>query len=243
MTSVPAGSITDPRVFGTHDGVRFPRNMVEVDRQSMTAARGWRHSDAPENQPGIASVEDVEMRSPRFALSLCLVAAYGWGAAVHAEDLTPASVWMTSFTKAQAEAKRLHRPMVVHFHTTTCPPCRKMEKEVLHTPQILKLLDSGFVAVKVDMNDASNAKVVAKYRIDAMPTDIVLSQDGTVLHRTTGYNPGPAGDRPKYIAALTQIDTKYAAEGKRLNRSAPALVPAGVPAGERAAVVAPCAGR
>jgi YHS domain-containing protein/thiol-disulfide isomerase/thioredoxin len=164
------------------------------------------------------------MRSSHFAFSLCLMAAYGWVATVQAAELTPATVWTSNFAQAQAEAARLHRPLVVHFHTNTCPPCRKMEKEVLHTPQVLKLLDKGFVAVKVDMYNAANAKVVAKYKIEVMPTDLVLSHDGKVLSTSKGYREGPNGDRQKYLKALAKIDADYTAEGKRLPHAETTLV-------------------
>jgi YHS domain-containing protein/thiol-disulfide isomerase/thioredoxin len=171
------------------------------------------------------------MRSPQFAFSLCLLAAYGWVATVSAEELTPATVWMTSFAKAQAEAKRLHRPLVVHFHTATCPPCRKMEKEVLHTPQVLKLLDKGFIAVKVDLSKPLSRKLQTQYRVEAMPTDMILDEDGKALvdkngnpYRTEGYAGGSTGERKKYIDALTAVDVKYVAEGKRLPRTDATLV-------------------
>ena len=67
-----------------------------------------------------------------------------------------------------------------------CGPCRKMEKELLHTPTLLKTLDAGFVAVKVDVD--KNPKVQQRFKIKAMPTDIVLGPDGKVLARSEGYD-------------------------------------------------------
>lgn len=140
--------------------------------------------------------------------------------ALHAADVTAGAVWMTDFTAAQAEAQKLHRPLVVHFHTQYCPPCRKMEQEVLHTPQVLKLLDGGFVAVKVNLSSPANEKVRARFQVNTMPTDLVLSPDGkAILSRTEGYAP-ENGDKQKYVSALTRIDAKYVAEGKRLPRAA-----------------------
>lgn len=158
------------------------------------------------------------MRFPHFALGLCLMIAVPVG--VRAADLTPSSVWMTDLAKAQAEARRLHRPLVAHFgNSRSCAPCRQMEAEVLNTQAILKLLDEGFVAVKVDLADRANGKYQTQFQIDAMPTDIILGHDGTeLLHRSEGYT---SAERHNYRAALMRVDAKYVKEGKRLSRGEP----------------------
>ena len=155
------------------------------------------------------------MRASRLAIPVGLLLILVTRGAI-ASDLSPSTVWMTDFAKAQAEATRLHRPIVVHFHTKWCPPCRKMEREVLHTPPVLKQLDEGFVAVKVDLESATNSKYQRQYQVSSMPTDLVLSHDGKVLSRSEGYD--GAEDRRKYLAALTTVDARYAKEGQRLAR-------------------------
>jgi len=156
------------------------------------------------------------MRVSRIAIAVCLLLVLVSRDAASASELSPSTVWMTDFAKAQAEAARLHRPLVAHFHTKWCPPCRKMEKEILHTPAVLKQLDEGFVAVKVDLDSAANSKYQRQYRVESMPTDILLSHDGKLLNRSEGYDGGEA--RKKYLASLNLVDAKYAKEGKRLAR-------------------------
>jgi thiol-disulfide isomerase/thioredoxin/YHS domain-containing protein len=128
-------------------------------------------------------------------------------------DPTAASVWKNDFAAAEAEAKMLNRPLVVHFHATYCAPCKLMEKEVLFTPQVLKLLEAGFVAVKVDV--PKNPKVSARFAISSMPTDIIVGPDGKVLVKTEGYtdvaHAGDDRDRRKYLANLSRISSQIAA--------------------------------
>jgi YHS domain-containing protein/thiol-disulfide isomerase/thioredoxin len=156
------------------------------------------------------------MRASRFAIPMCLLLVLGSRQTLQATELSPATVWMTDFAKAQAEAVKLHRPLVAHFHTKWCPPCRKMEKEILHTPQVLKQLDDGFVAVKVDLENPANSKYQQQYHVSSMPTDLLLTHDGKVLSRSEGYT--GAEDRKKYLAALSLADSRYSKEGKRLAR-------------------------
>jgi YHS domain-containing protein/thiol-disulfide isomerase/thioredoxin len=159
------------------------------------------------------------MRISRLSFSVLLILVAGAVRPMLAAELTPASVWMTDFAKAEAEAKRLHRPLVVHFHTHYCPPCRKMEKDVLNTPQVLRQLDAGFVAVKVNLSVRTNAAVQAKYRVEAMPTDLVLNPEGKVLVRSEGYDDRTTADRQKYLNSIARIDAQFAKEGKRLART------------------------
>lgn len=155
--------------------------------------------------------EDVEMRSPLVALTLCFSLAPSLVTRAGAAEPTPASVWKTDFASAQAEAKKLKRPLVVHFCATWCGPCKRMEREVLCSPQMLKTLDAGFVAVKVDVGQ--NPNLQTKYNISGLPTDIIFSPGGTELSRTQGFDPDV---KQKYLASITKFDGMYSAERKRL---------------------------
>ncbi|MBI3865776.1 MAG: thioredoxin family protein [Planctomycetia bacterium] len=161
------------------------------------------------------------MRTRWFALVLSFSLLSGLTARIAVAELTAASVWGHDFAAAEAEATRLKRPLVIHFGATYCPPCRRMEKEVLHTPQVLKTLDAGFVAVKVDL--PSNPALQKRFNVQSMPTDVILSPDGRVLARAEGYD-GAAATKQKYVNNLTKIDNQYAAAGTRLPRTAAGAV-------------------
>src|SRR5262245_43921128 len=180
-----------------------------------------RHRTLPACGHPESSTEDLEMRTSSFALSLSLSVAALLFARTAAAEVTAATVWKTDFAAAQEEARKLNRPIVVHFHMPTCGPCRRMEKEVLHTPQVLKIIDAGFVGVKVDVVRDGNTGT--KYRVSNLPTDMILTPEGKVLVKTEGYEEqSRAGDRDykKYLANLNRIDAQYAADGKRLPRTA-----------------------
>jgi YHS domain-containing protein/thiol-disulfide isomerase/thioredoxin len=154
------------------------------------------------------------MRIHWFVLALSISLLSGQTARA---DLDCTTVWGHDFATAEAEAARLHRPLVVHFHATYCGPCKRMEKELLHTQQVLKTLDAGFVAVKVEL---PNPKVQARFKVSSMPTDLVLGPDGKVLYRSEGYEPD-GSTRQKYINNISRIDKQFAQAGKRLPRTVP----------------------
>lgn len=131
-----------------------------------------------------------------------------------AAELTPSDVWMSDFAEAEAQARKLNRPLVVHFYAPWCGPCRQMERQVLNSPQLLKTLHEGFVAVKVNTESERGGQVTSRFKIQGLPTDMVLSPEGKVLVRTQGYQPT---DKPKYMASISRIDASYHAGGKGQN--------------------------
>ena len=91
--------------------------------------------------------------------------------------------WRASVDVAKAEASQSGRFVLVHFWTPSCGPCKLLERDVFSQPQFGAVLEKDFVPVKVNA-DASPA-LSAAYRIDRVPTDILLSPQGTPLARLT----------------------------------------------------------
>jgi len=159
----------------------------------------------------------------RFApISLSLSLMVGLAASLAVAQSHVTSPWKLDFAAAQAEAKQLNRPLIVHFYGKTCPPCRKMENEVLNKPQVLKLLENGCVAVKVCVEN--NPALGTKYNVTLVPTDIILGPDGKVLSRTTAYVP-----LDQYLATLSRWEAKFAAERKASAGSSPGAIAKSAP--------------
>ena len=110
--------------------------------------------------------------------------------------------WMTDFDAALAEAQRLQRPLLVHFYTDWCPPCKRMEQSVLNRPEILAEIRKSVVAVKVNAEHSS--KVAARYNVDSFPTDVFVEPNGAEMLRSTGYRPVA-----EYRTAIARSATRY----------------------------------
>ena len=161
----------------------------------------------------------------RFApISLNISLFVGLAASLAVAESHVTSPWKLDFAAAQAEAKQLNRPLIVHFYGKTCPPCRKMENEVLNKPQVLKLLENGCVAVKVCIDSPANNSLRTKYSITLVPTDLILGLDGKVLSRTTAYVP-----LDQYLATLGRWEAKFASERKAAAGSSAAAVAKSAP--------------
>ncbi len=92
--------------------------------------------------------------------------------------------WYTNLHEAVDAASKSGRKIFVDFYATWCGPCKKLEKEVLNTDEFKKL-SSKLVFLRIDVDQQpSTAK---KFNIEAMPTQMILNKDGSVLTTKVGY--------------------------------------------------------
>ncbi|MCO4763711.1 MAG: thioredoxin family protein [Myxococcales bacterium] len=123
----------------------------------------------------------------RLPLLLCLLL----GAALLASPAmagTQGTRWFKGDLKAAlTQAKRSKKRVLVKFEAAWCGPCRKLGKEVFHTPNGRKLT-RDFIAVRVDFDAPANRGFIEKYVVLGLPTTAVLEPDGTQVLRIMGYD-------------------------------------------------------
>ncbi len=112
-------------------------------------------------------------------------------------------VWKHDFTNAAKEAKQAGRPLLVHFHATWCPPCRQMEKDVLHHSDVQEVLARQFVAVMIDSDQ--HPELVNQFEIKSLPSDVIIAPDGVVILKEPGGR-----DRKTYLAQLRHVVEQFA---------------------------------
>ena len=60
-----------------------------------------------------------------------------------------------------------------------------MERDTLHTPALQAVLGTQVIALKVDSDE--NPGLIEAFRVELLPTDIVVAPDGKIVSRTTNY--------------------------------------------------------
>lgn len=93
--------------------------------------------------------------------------------------------WRADFSRAQDEAKRTGKPVLVAFSAGWCPPCLVMKHEVWPDAEVGRAVNLNFVPVLVDVDDPRAAAVTEQYQVEGVPAVLVVGSDGQVLRRAS----------------------------------------------------------
>lgn len=92
--------------------------------------------------------------------------------------------WMESFEEARALAQQKKIPLLLHFEADWCGACRIMSSAVMSQDTVLRHLGVSVVAVRI--NADRHPDLISRYGIKSLPTEVVLSTDGSELRRYVG---------------------------------------------------------
>ena len=120
--------------------------------------------------------------------------------------------WGTDFAKAEAQAKKEKKPVLLDFTGSDwCPPCMKLKKDVFSSKEFLEFAKKNLILVELDFPQdkpqtpdlkRTNQELSEKFKIEGYPTIIVLNSEGKEINRTVGYGGESAKD---YVAKLEKV--------------------------------------
>lgn len=121
------------------------------------------------------------------------------------------SPWLTSYAKAQDEAKSNQKLLLLDFTGSDwCGWCMKLKREVFNTAEFKKYARENLVLLEVDFprakeleatQKAQNELLAQELGIQGFPTIVIMSGEGKVLG-TLGYTPGGPS---AFISALEKL--------------------------------------
>ena len=95
-----------------------------------------------------------------------------------------AGSWDAAFFRARSEEK----VVLVTFYADWCIWCKKLEDTTLADSSVVSFLAENTVPVRLDI-DGNGRDLSDEYRVDGLPTVLILKNDGTELGRIPGYLP------------------------------------------------------
>jgi thiol-disulfide isomerase/thioredoxin len=84
-------------------------------------------------------------------------------------------------------AKEQNKPIFVDVYTDWCPPCKRMDKEVLPLAAVGAVYNKSFINYKLDAEKGEGIKLAKQYEVGAFPTYLYLSPEGVLLARVLDY--------------------------------------------------------
>jgi len=88
-----------------------------------------------------------------------------------------------SLTTAKELAQNEGKYIFVDFYADWCVPCKWMDETTYADKNVLKVLNDGFVSVKINIDDFDGYTLKEEYNVTVLPTVIVLDQSGKVIRR------------------------------------------------------------
>jgi len=87
--------------------------------------------------------------------------------------------WRNNLDAAKIEATQSNRLLLLHFTRKSCGPCKYLDDNVFSQPHVGPAIEQQYVPVRID-SDTSPA-LASSFRIDRVPTEIILTPQGDVV--------------------------------------------------------------
>jgi len=97
-------------------------------------------------------------------------------------------VWETDMPSALERARSEGKPVLVNFYADWCVWCKRLESTTLRDAKVATVLQNEVVPLSLDVDDEGK-ELSNQYRVDGLPTIIVLDAAGQEIGRIPGYMP------------------------------------------------------
>lgn len=121
---------------------------------------------------------------------------------------------MTDYDAAIAKAKVEGKHVLIEFHGSDwCPPCIRLNKEVLTQEAFMQYAQNALVLVDADFPRKSelpeairehNEALAAKFGVQYFPTVLIVDPEGKVLDQMVGFPKGGLDGFLAFIKAQTE---------------------------------------
>lgn len=91
-----------------------------------------------------------------------------------------------TISQALELASKENKIVLVDFYADACPPCKYMENNVFNDRKLGELVNSNFIAIRSHSGNIEGKKEQAKYRIDMLPTILLIDPVKGELLRLKG---------------------------------------------------------
>jgi thioredoxin-like negative regulator of GroEL len=132
-----------------------------------------------------------------------------------APQFTEAAKWHDSVAKAQAEAKKGNKLILVDMFADWCGWCHRMEREVFPS-EVFQGASKNYALLRLDTEDGKEGtKVATEFGVTSLPTFLLLTPDMGVAGFIRGYSPAE-----QFVEKIELAEADYFAFQKRVRAEA-----------------------
>lgn len=115
-----------------------------------------------------------------FGFLLVLVAGYYLWILLGASPAVQGGFFQKDFKKAEIQAKRQGKGVLVDFYADWCLPCHEWDKTVWNQKSVQKAVLKKYIPVKIDCTEETLAceEAVDRFKVIGWPTVVILNQKG-----------------------------------------------------------------
>lgn len=148
-----------------------------------------------------------------------------WTDPVRGDDVQ----WLSSFSEARKISADTGKPILIHFYSNNCPPCKLLDAKAFKTPSLINSFSQKLVAVKINVDD--HRDLADQFQITRWPTDVYLFPNGSELHRMVSpQDPAVYGQVVERVSMrnrdwVLEQNAVYASQQRRAASASDALTP------------------
>jgi uncharacterized protein YyaL (SSP411 family) len=134
--------------------------------------------------------------------------------------------WRPWGEQAMERARRLDRPLFISIGYAACHWCHVMERESFEDENVARILNEGFVPIKIDREERPEIDEIYMSAVQAMtgqggwPLSVFCTPDGRPFFGGTYYPPEPRHGMPSFAELLGRIRQIWDQRRDELERSA-----------------------
>jgi len=137
--------------------------------------------------------------------------------------------WFAWSDEAFRKARELDRPILVDIGAVWCHWCHVIDRESYEDPEVAKIINDNFVAVKVDRDERPDVDARYQAAVSALtgqggwPLTAFLTPEGKVFYGGTYFPPKDAYGRPSFRRILLSVADHYRSAKEEVRSDANSL--------------------
>jgi thioredoxin 1 len=131
-----------------------------------------------------------DYRLPVF-LTLLLI-LFGAAQATAQQEKPPVAIQFTAqgYQQVLEEARATHKMIFVDAFATWCGPCKQLQKTTFKDARAAAYFNTHFINYTIDVEKGEGIELAKRWKIEGLPTLLMLDEHGNVVANHTGYVDG-----------------------------------------------------